>query len=65
MKIKKSAKKRGRPIAKEKRIKALYGLRRDVKEKAAKIAFSLNISASRYIENLILADIQRITKESA
>lgn len=58
MKIKKS-KRVGRPHAQTPRVKTIYTILPSIKETAAKIAFENNMSASRYIENLILADVAK------
>ena len=58
MKIKKNTKV-GRPRSRSPRVKVIYTILPVIKEKAAKIAFSNNMSASRYIENLILADVAK------
>lgn len=55
MKIKKCSKV-GRPRARIPRVKVMYTILPSIKDSAAKIAFAKNMSASRYIENLILAD---------
>lgn len=49
----------GRPRVDSPRVKVLYTLLPSIKAQAAKIAFANNMSASRYIENLILADAQK------
>lgn len=49
----------GRPRVDSPRVKVLYTLLPAIKAQAAKIAFANNMSASRYIENLILADAQK------
>ena len=55
----------GRPRSRSPRVKVIYTIFPAVKEKAAKIAFSNNMSASRYIENLILADVADVAKKGA